>query len=260
MKHPRKLSALSLLSLSSLTSAPAWAGTGPGTAPVAAAAPAAITTPASIDLNAGTLGAGMGIGYEIAPGLRLRLRGALLSYQETETWAPGSHSKLNLHGNNLGLLLDYHPGGGHFYLTAGLTLSESNMRYHARLSSTSNSTGNTIIGGTEYSISSGNQASITGKYNWNHTQPYLGIGYRDTLPLCTAAYYALDLGINIMGKGKFSVSSSGNLRCRGAYNQLKPATDAQLETSIRNECRDFFKIADDLHVYPVIQLSIGAQF
>ena len=41
---------------------------------------------------------------------------------------------------------------------------------------------------------------------------------------------------------------------------MKPATEAVMEESIRKEGRDFFKIADDLSVYPVIQFAIGARF
>ena len=52
-----------------------------------------------------------------------------------------------------------------------------------------------------------------------------------------------------------------NLRFRDpATNEMKPATEAVMEESIRKEGRDFFKIADDLSVYPVIQFAIGARF
>ena len=43
-------------------------------------------------------------------------------------------------------------------------------------------------------------------------------------------------------------------------DQMKPVTNSVLEESIRKEGRDFFKIADDLCVYPVLQLGIGARF
>ena len=74
-------------------------------------------------------------------------------------------------------------------------------------------------------------------------------------------YHRLDLGINFMGSGSLTVGSSGNLNYRDtATNEMRPATNAVLEESIRKEGRDFFKIADDLCVYPVLQLGIGARF
>ena len=110
-------------------------------------------------------------------------------------------------------------------------------------------------------MTEGNEAEIHGKYSWNHAQPYIGIGYQDSLFGSSTFYYSLDLGINFMGSGNLTVSGSDNLRFRDpATNEMKPATEAVMEESIRKEGRDFFKIADDLSVYPVIQFSIGARF
>ena len=64
-----------------------------------------------------------------------------------------------------------------------------------------------------------------------------------------------------MGSGNLTVGSSGNLNYRDTTtDQMKPVTNSVLEESIRKEGRDFFKIADDLCVYPVLQLGIGARF
>ena len=41
---------------------------------------------------------------------------------------------------------------------------------------------------------------------------------------------------------------------------MKPATEEVMEKSIRKEGRDFFRIADDLCVYPVLQFALGARF
>ena len=120
---------------------------------------------------------------------------------------------------------------------------------------------NAIVGGTEYSVTDGDYADINGKYSWNHAQPYIGIGYQNYLFEGTSLYYSVDFGINFMGSGDLTVGSSDNLRYRDPVtNQFKPVTDGVLEDSIRKEGRDFFKIADDLCVYPVLQFAIGARF
>lgn len=50
-------------------------------------------------------------------------------------------------------------------------------------------------------------------------------------------------------------------RLRGAVNGQNIAIGAhQVESFIREDGRDFFKIADNLHVYPVRQLSVGLRF
>ena len=38
------------------------------------------------------------------------------------------------------------------------------------------------------------------------------------------------------------------------------ATDEQINAAIRREGRDFFRFAERLRIYPVIQLSVGLQF
>ncbi len=224
------------------------------------AAPAGESGTFCLDAGVGTLGASMSIGYHLTPALRLRLRGAMLSYSERDIWTD-SQATLNIYGNSLGLMLDYFPmDGNKFYLTAGLHLSESKMRCRTRAYRERGMSTNVEIGGITYSITDGDYADISGKYSWNHAQPYIGIGYQDKLLDSNTFYYSLELGLAYMGDGKLRTSSTGNLRYQGERGQFKPATSAQYETSIRHEARDFFKIANHLHIYPILQLTLGAQF
>lgn len=223
-------------------------------------AQAAEASATSFNINAGTQGMGISLGYNINPSVRLRLRGAMLSYSANENWSD-SDARLKLYGNNVGLLVDIFPGEGNFYISAGLNFSENKMRCRSRIYRDPGMAANAIVGGIEYAVSGGDYADINGKYSWNHAQPYIGIGYQDSLLGSETFYYSLDLGINFMGSGSLTVGSSGNLNYRDtATNEMRPATNAVLEESIRKEGRDFFKIADDLCIYPVLQLGIGARF
>jgi hypothetical protein len=184
----------------------------------------------------------------------------MLSYEQNENWSD-SQAQLKLYGDNVGLLVDIFPGEGNFYVTAGLNFSENKMRCRSRIDRKPGMVGTATVGGIEYSIIEGTHAEINGKYGWNHAQPYIGIGYQDSLLGSSTFYYSLDLGINFMGNGNLTVGSSGNLNYRDTTtDQMKPVTNSVLEESIRKEGRDFFKIADDLCVYPVLQLGIGARF
>ena len=214
----------------------------------------------NFDITAGTQGVGISLGHKINPSVRLRLRGAMLSYSANENW-DDSKAQLKLHGNNAGLLVDIFPGEGNFYISAGLNFSENKTRCKARMTREPGMATNTTIGGIEYSMTEGSEAEIHGKYSWNHAQPYVGIGYQESLLGYTSLYYTVDLGINFMGNGNLTVGSTGNLRYRDtATNQMKPVTNEIIEESIRKEGRDFFKIADNLCVYPVLQIGIGARF
>ena len=185
----------------------------------------------SFDVNAGTQGAGVSLGYKLNPSVRLRLRGAMLSYEQNDNWSD-SQAQLNLYGNNVGLLVDLFPGEGNFYITAGLNFSENKVRCSSRIDRKPGMVGTATVGGIEYTILEG-----------------------DTF------YYSLDLGVNFMGSGNLTVSGTDNRRYHDtATGEWKPATESVMEQSIRKEGRDFFKIADDLNMYPVIQFAIGARF
>ena len=217
-------------------------------------------TELNFDVNAGTQGAGVSLGYKLTPSVRLRLRGAMLSYEQNENWSD-SQTQLTLNGDNVGLLVDLYPGDGNFYITAGLNFSENKVRCSSRIDRKPGMVGTATVGGIEYSITEGSHAELNGKYSWNHAQPYIGIGYQDSVFGSSTFYYSLDLGVNFMGSGNLTVSGSDNLRYRDpATNEMKPTTEAVMEESIRKEGRDFFKIADDLNVYPVVQFAIGARF
>lgn len=227
---------------------------------LALSSPGNTTQPLSIDLNAGTQGAGISVGYKLNPNVRLRIRGAMLSYSGNENWSD-MQGQLKLYGNNVGILVDMYPAGRNFYISAGLNFSENKMRCRARYYRATGMAGTASFGGTEYSFHRSHVAEITGKYSWNHAQPYLGIGYQDTLNCCTECYYCIDLGVNFMGSGNLTVGSTGDLQYREpSTGELRPVTNEVLERSIRKEGRDFFKIADNLCVYPVLQFSIGTSF
>ena len=214
----------------------------------------------SMAASAGTLGLGGSIGYRFNPHFGIRLRGAALSYHRTETWG-SEKTRLQLNGDNAGLMLDYYPFGGKLYFTAGLTLSESNMRYRAQFYRKPGGDYHIHMGGFNFQLVDDTRGEISGTCSWNKLQPYLGIGYTDLIWSDYPLYYSLDLGLNYMGSGKLRTATHGHFIHKDpATNQWSEVTPAQIEAALRREGRDFFKIANRLHFYPVVQFSIGLQF
>ena len=215
----------------------------------------------TIAATAGTQGLGMSIGYRFNPYIGVRLRGATIGYDSTETWGT-QNTRLNLNGDNAGFLVDIYPFGGNFYLTAGLTYCESTMRYRNQLHRESfGGECHFTMGGEQFELREVNDGEISGKYSWDKLQPYIGIGYTDAIIDSYPLYYSIDLGINYMGSGKLSTSNKGIFYRKDPGSNLTiEATDAQLNAAVRREGRDFFKLADRLRVYPVLQLSTGLQF
>ncbi len=213
-----------------------------------------------VGMEAGTMGLGVSAGYQLSEQVRIRLRGAALRHDSTEEWS-SMNSRLKLQGNNAGILLDYFPWGRHFYLCAGVTISESRAVYHARFRQKPGLQNIVDFGGQDCKITQGDEAGIRGSYSWNHLQPYIGIGYQDELWENSGLYYSIDIGINIMGKGKLEAQSYGGLKYRDPESyQWKAVTEGEARQMLRREGKDFFDLADSLSIYPVLQLGVAVEF
>lgn len=214
----------------------------------------------SIAATGGTQGRGMSIGWRFNPYLGLRLRGAKLSYGYDDTWG-NLPARLKLNGDNAGLLLDIYPFGGNFYITAGLTLCECNMRGKASFRRKESYDCIIELGGSKFMMLDDTYGEFSTKYAWDHVQPYFGIGYTDTIWEELPLYYAIDLGFNYMGTGKLRIANKGNLYFRDPkYYNWSQVSQRDIESALRSELCDFLEFAERLRFYPVVQLSIGLQF
>ena len=213
------------------------------------------------DINVGTLGAGFSVGYEFNKYLKARVRAGFLSYDYEDTWSDvdvlGEFT-----GNNMGIMLDYHPFGGRFRLTTGVTISDlavsvngsMDKRYYAEHIDKTYE-----FGGYVFKLK---DEDITAKaeYKWNKVQPYLGIGWSSDGEGDAEVYFTFDMGVNFMGTGELSVSYTGGAEVTTPDGKKTEISNEILENAIREEGKDFFDIADDICVYPVIQLGLGIRF
>lgn len=225
-----------------------------------------------MDVNVGTLGVGVNVGYEFNRHLKLRVRGSYLAADYDKTWSDGSwgstplDGKFEFDGSSVGLLLDYHPFGGSFHLTGGLNFSGMKLDAKATMKNAADLqglSGEYDFGGTTYKVAAGDEAQVKGRYEWNRVQPYLGIGWSSDGDGDRSFYFSCDIGVNFIGKGQLSVSHSGaDIQVKGPDGQYHDVADidAMLEASLREEGKDFFDIADKVIVYPVIQFGIGGRF
>lgn len=220
-------------------------------------------------IEAGTQGIGMSIGYEFNEHLKLRLRGAYLGYSHNDDWGDGrltSQGKLDFDGSNVGMILDYHPWGGRFRISGGLNFSNTEVELKTHLQGNADLSGAASMSVNEYEFggityaAKGNSGSMQGTYGWNTAQPYLGIGWSSDGEGDRSLYFTVDLGVNFIGSGSLSVSASDNIMMKDASGNWQKATNGAIEHSVRQEGKDFFKIADDLFVYPVLQVGMGFRF
>lgn len=212
----------------------------------------------AFDVNVGTQGIGMSLGYEFDKYLKMRVRGAYLDVNYEDTWGDGD-GEINFDGTNAGIIFDYHPFGGVFHLSAGLNFSKTTLS--ATASAYHDLEGRYELGGYSFEIVD-NKAEIEGEYDWNDLQPYLGIGWSTNGDGDRSLYFTLDIGVNFIGSGKFSITNIKGLSdVRGPNGEdLGYVTKKIAEDAIREEGKDFFEIADDIFVYPVIQFGMGYRF
>lgn len=242
--------------------------------PAESTVPARKATGVFMDVNIGTMGIGMNIGYEFNRYLKLRVRGSYLAADYDKTWNEDSwgvgqplNGKFEFDGSSVGLLLDYHPFAGCFHLTGGLNFS--GMKLDAKATMEGSDTlsaynGVYEFGGYEYRVEGlGKEAQVKGRYEWNRVQPYLGFGWSSNGEGKRSVYFSCDIGVNFIGKGSLKVSHSGadiHAFDRNTGKEIHQDIDSLLEQSLREEGKDFFDIADKLIVYPVIQFGIGGRF
>ncbi|MBE6416550.1 MAG: hypothetical protein E7032_08480 [Akkermansiaceae bacterium] len=222
-------------------------------------APASEATGITFDVNVGTQGLGLSVGYEFNKYLKMRVRGAYLEADYEDTWSDVD-GKIEYDGNNAGIIFDYHPFGGVFHLSAGVNFSKMTLSANASMDH-GVAQGDYELGGYTFTVNS-DKASIDGEYDWNDVQPYLGIGWSTDGDGDRSLYFTFDIGVNFIGKGKFNITSiKGIANVTGPNGEdLGAVTDQIAEDAIREEGKDFFKIADDIFVYPVIQLGMGYRF
>lgn len=236
--------------------APSTLTTPPG-APATAAltAPAAASSPAwgvFVAPNIGTLGAGLEAGYEWNAYFKLRARANWIGY-DFDKDRSSIHYKAKAANMNGGLMLDCHPWAGTFRVTAGLLISNLNARVDGS-TDLGTAGGNITLGDDTYQAEG--LVGVHGKYTWNKVQPYIGIGWSTDGEGDRSWYVTADIGVAILGSGKLTTSHSGSIK-NAAGN---PASDAQINGSIRREADDVLKICDKLTVYPVVQIGVGYRF
>ena len=191
----------------------------------------------------GTLGLGADVVFGISQSFSLR-SGA--SYGPLSFSASLGDVKYDIETEILAvpLLLDIHPGGGHFRLTAGAYLQPSSS---ADLTSTPGR--NTQIGSHTYPPEV--IGTLTGKIEVNETlTPYLGIGFGNAVAEDQLLTFMLDLGV-VFQSYDFELTSNG----AGMTTKLDTfRVDLQKEEdSVQSDL-------DGLKVYPVISLGLALHF
>jgi hypothetical protein len=207
---------------------------------LAAAAPLHAADGIAVIGKIGTLGAGVDIGLPLNESwaLRLNVNGASINDNVTES---GINYDVDAKGRTAGLLLDWHPGGTLFRLSAGAYYNGNELTATGRIVN-----GSIEINGKPYT--SADVGSLTSTVDFRKFAPYVGIG----------------LG-NVSRKGFKVTADFGALYQHTPQVNMQvvcanPATCATLQTDVAAESA---QLQDEIRNYkwwPVVAIGIGWSF
>jgi hypothetical protein len=193
--------------------------------------------------TAGTAGAGLGVGTQVADNWNVRAEMTKNSTTVNETNEDLKvQAKLNL--ESAGIYGDFFPFSGIFRLTGGLMFKSPNGSVTATAADGTTAT----IGDVSYNFSG---ESITGSVKYPSTMPYLGVGWGFGQLKEKGFKFGLDLGAGF-GTLKSSLTASNGLKTANATKDI--ATDLAAEEKKLND-----KL-NKVSFFPIVKISVGYSF
>jgi hypothetical protein len=195
---------------------------------------------AAAEFGVGIKGGLLGYGPEGTLGLsqyfNVRLGQNSYSYQ-TEMDEDDISYDGELDWKTTALLLDWHPFGGTFRLTAGLVNNRNTIQL------TATPTSNQVIGGTTYTPAQ--IGTLSGDVSFKRNVPFFGLGWGNAVGKGWPVGVNFEIGVLKQGSPSVSLSSSSGI-----------VSQADLDAEAR-QTEDDMK---DFDIYPVIALGLSYRF
>lgn len=190
-------------------------------------------------IQAGTLGAGLNVGYNFNDmfGLRANINGLKVSRDVNV-------GDLKYNGNakllTAGILADYHPFENGFRLSAGAYYNDNKIYGHGYSTK------------TYYGLDPNDFGYEDASVKYNKFSPYLGVGY--DVNITENLSFVSDLGVLYQGKGKVKNSTVcySQFVCTILSDKLNEENESQ-KYKIQDK-------ADKLQFYPVLSIGLSYSF
>jgi hypothetical protein len=208
---------------------------------------AAQTAPAerfAVGVQGGTTG--LGVEGQFAASDRLTLRGTVDVFQYDGDFSSDDvdyEGELDL--NQGGLFVDYHPTGGGLFVSGGAYFGERKADIRAT-ANTSVEIGNTVFTAAQV-------GTLQGEADLGEVAPFVGVGYNNTFTTAGRLGFKVLVGAAFNGDPDVTLSRVGGVA-------LTPAVQAQLDAELRNEEAEIEDAADDLSIFPVLQIGLAYRF
>lgn len=202
----------------------------------------------------GTLGAGFDVTYDINPKLnaRFNFNGGSLDADGVED---GVDYKGSFDLQTIGGLLDYHPSGGGFRMTAGLYSNSNEIKTTA-----SGSGEKVILGENNVDYTLQDDSSISSEIAFQSSAPYVGIGWGNAVGLNKRLSFSLDLGVLFQGIPESTLTGKGFAQPTDGGAAIDLAANATVQTQLAEEQENLNKDLEDFKYYPVISAGLAYKF
>ncbi len=193
-------------------------------------------------VKAGTLGAGLDIGWALNESFGTRL--SINGYSTDDTFTESDiEYKADLDLATAGVLLDWHPFRGVFRLTAGAYANKNELSATAQATS-----GTFVINGVTYNAS--DVGSLSGLFEFDSVSPYVGFGFGRMWK--SGFKITGDIGV---------LYQKPDVRLTVVCGVGLPApTCAQLQSDVAAEQTQLSDELDDYRFYPVVAIGLGWVF
>jgi len=186
-------------------------------------------------VTGGTLGVGPEVSYAINPYIGLRGNITFLNISHSFD-SGGLPYQGQAHLGSGGLMLDFRPWGGGFFISGGARLNRNKLRAN------SNFNGTVVVDGVTYTSS--RTGTLMGYANFPSVAPTLTFGYAGTLR--RGIKVGVEAGAMFMGSGR-----------------VQPFTATGVDVSqsrLEAQRAGLQRIMDRYEVYPILQLTAGYRF
>lgn len=215
---------------------------------VAGAIPAAAQVTA--DVQAGTPGIGAGVAWSFVPELALRLEGSYFSGINRSEQAGGNRYQARLRLGSAGALLDWHPLGGGFRVSAG-ALYDANRVEGDSLPS---SDGTYAIGTLRLPAAA--VGTLHGKVDYPSFAPYAGFGWSAAPRAGPGFGVFADLGVAFVGRPRVTLTPEPP----PGSPLATPAGQALLAPEVSLEEARVEQKIDGYRYFPVLAVGISYRF
>jgi hypothetical protein len=196
----------------------------------------------------GTLGPGLDFSVGLSNRVGARFSGHYFGYSDTSIES-GIEYDMDLKLRSASALLDWHPFGGGFRMSAGALANANRLKLNA-------------VGFDDYDIGDttyrGN-LSLDGDVRFRSAAPYLGIGWGNALGRRGALSFAADLGVAFHGAPLTNLSAQGTVTNLSTGQEVDAGDQSFLQDLLREE-ENLRRDLERYQYFPVVSVGLLYRF